>query len=186
MKPVHTFPRIATDETLRETVSHGSPDYPFQYYLENVWEFDLHCIDWHWHPELEMIYVNSGETLVSIGGEQVPVPEGCGMLINGRMVHRFQSKRSTWMPNIVFSPALLAPEGSLIYRRYVQPLLEHSGFEPLTPTRPVGLLQSQHPFTTAANAGIARVCEKHVFLSFTPKSAVFHPVLWSENWSDLH
>ena len=102
MKPVHTFPRIATDETLRETVSHGRLDYPFQYYLENVWEFDLHCIDWHWHPELEMIYVNSGETLVSIGGEQVPVPEGCGMLINGRMVHRFQSKRSTWMPNIVF------------------------------------------------------------------------------------
>ena len=124
MKPVHTFPRIATDETLRETVSHGSLDYLFQYYLENVWEFDLHCIDWHWHPELEMIYVNSGETLVSIGGEQVPVPEGCGMLINGRMVHRFQSERSTWMPNIVFSPALLAPEGSLIYRRYVQPLLE--------------------------------------------------------------
>ena len=68
----------------------------------------------------------------------------------------------------------------------VSGLVEHSGFEPLTPTLPVGLLQSQHSFTTAANIGIARVCEKCVSLSFTPKSAVFHLVLWSENWSDLH
>lgn len=126
MKPVRTFPCITTDETLREAVSHGSLDYPFQYYIENVWEFDFHCIDWHWHPELEMIYVDSGETTVSIGGERVFVPEGCGMLINGRMVHRFMSERSTRMPNIVFSPALLAPEGSLIYRKYIQPLLEGS------------------------------------------------------------
>ena len=66
------------------------------------------------------------------------------------------------------------------------PLVEHSGFEPLTPTLPVGFLQSQQSFTTAADVGIARVCEKFVFLSFTPKSAVSRPVLWSENWSDLH
>ena len=64
--------------------------------------------------------------------------------------------------------------------------VEHSGFEPLTPTLPVGLLQSHHPFTTAANAGIARVCERRTFLSFTSKTAVLGPVLWSENWSTLH
>lgn len=126
MKPVNTFPRIATDETLRETVSHGSLDYPFQYYLEDIWDFDFHCIDWHWHPELEFFHVRSGEAVVSIGCEQIHVPEGWGMFINGRAVHRFTAESSTWMPNFVFSPSLLASEDSLIHRRYVQPLLESS------------------------------------------------------------
>ena len=47
------FYKITTDETLRETVQHGSDHYPFAYYPENIWEFDFHRVDWHWHHELE-------------------------------------------------------------------------------------------------------------------------------------
>ena len=36
--------RITTDETLRETASHGSEEYPFSYYYEDIWDFDFHCI----------------------------------------------------------------------------------------------------------------------------------------------
>ena len=45
------YAKIITDETLRETISHGSEEYPFRYYYEDIWLFDLHCIDWHWNPE---------------------------------------------------------------------------------------------------------------------------------------
>ena len=41
--------KITTDETLRETVQHGSERYPFAYYPEDIWQFDFHRIDWHWH-----------------------------------------------------------------------------------------------------------------------------------------
>ena len=34
--------KIHTDDTLRETVVHGSQAYPFAYYPENIWEFDFH------------------------------------------------------------------------------------------------------------------------------------------------
>lgn len=47
--------RIITDETLRETASHGSEEYPFCYYYEDIRDFDFHCIDWHWHPEVEFV-----------------------------------------------------------------------------------------------------------------------------------
>ena len=50
-----SFSRITTDETLLENVRHGSPAFPFQYYYEDIWDFDFHCVDWHWHPELESI-----------------------------------------------------------------------------------------------------------------------------------
>ena len=50
MKPI-----ITTDDTLRETTQHGSASFPLAYYLEDVWEADFHCIDWHWHHELEFL-----------------------------------------------------------------------------------------------------------------------------------
>ena len=53
----NSYPRIRTDETIRENVSHGDENYPFQYYFEDIWQFDFHCIDWHWHPELEFVYI---------------------------------------------------------------------------------------------------------------------------------
>lgn len=31
--------KITTDETLRETVQHGSERYPFAYYPEDIWQF---------------------------------------------------------------------------------------------------------------------------------------------------
>ena len=40
--------RTATDETLRETIRHGTNGFPFAYYPEDVWQFDFHRIDWHY------------------------------------------------------------------------------------------------------------------------------------------
>lgn len=123
MIPVNTFPCIARDESFCETVRHGNDDYPFQYYLEDVWDFDFHCIDWHWHPELEFVYAAQGAVTVMVSGEQRYLPQGFGMFINSRVMHRFTAAAHMLMPNFVFSPALLAPEESLIYQQYIQPLL---------------------------------------------------------------
>ena len=38
---METF-KIITDETLRETIQHGSNRYPFAYYPDNIWKFDFH------------------------------------------------------------------------------------------------------------------------------------------------
>lgn len=37
-----------------ETVSHGSLDYPFHFYYENMDMFDFNCIDWHWHVSVNL------------------------------------------------------------------------------------------------------------------------------------
>ena len=118
--------KITTDEYLRETAVHGKAEYPFQYYLENVWDFESHSIGWHWHEELEFAYVRSGSVTLSAGGCQITVPAGSGVFINSRVVHRFSANGSALMPNFVFSPCLLAPEDSLIYRDYVRPVIENA------------------------------------------------------------
>ena len=98
--------RIITNETMRETLSHGSEDYPFCYYPEDLWDYDFHCVDWHWHSEVEFAIVKEGTVVVLAGSP--------------RYVRR------AFTPNIVFSPTLLSDKGGLLYRKYIQPVLSAS------------------------------------------------------------
>lgn len=125
MKYTHeNYSKIVTDESLRETIPHGSDDYPFRYYLEDIWEFDFHCIDWHWHPEVEFVLIEKGTMELLVGSDRYTVGAGTGIFINSQVIHRFEAAESVIIPNIVFSPSLLAPETSLIYRKYIQPVLD--------------------------------------------------------------
>lgn len=123
MSPVKSFSKITTDETLLQNAQHGSRAFPFQYYYEDIWAFEFHCIDWHWHPELELVYVQSGQAVCYIGDETIELGPGSGLLINARVIHRFEARETTKIPNAVFSPLLLAPEESLVYQKYILPFL---------------------------------------------------------------
>lgn len=122
---METF-KITTDETLREIIQHGNNRYPFAYYPDNIWKFDFHRIDWHWHHELEFLYTAEGTALCLIGTSKIELHKGCGIFINSGVLHRFEAQSSTFTPNIVFSPTLLAPENSLIYEKYILPVISSS------------------------------------------------------------
>lgn len=126
MKINDGYTKIRTDETLRETIRHGSEEYPFRYYMEDIWLFDFHCIDWHWHPEVEFVFIEKGTAEVLVGSSRYVLNTGTGIFINAQVIHRFESTESVIIPNIVFSPSLLSPEGSLLYRKYIQPVLDSS------------------------------------------------------------
>ncbi len=126
MKINDGYTKIRTDETLRETICHGSEEYPFQYYMEDIWLFDFHCIDWHWHPEVEFVFIEKGTAEVLVGSGRYVLNAGTGIFINAQVIHRFESAESVIIPNIVFSPLLLSPEEGLLYRKYIQPVLDSS------------------------------------------------------------
>lgn len=121
--PDRNYPKISADETFRETVAHGSNEYPFRYYYEDIWEFELHTIDWHWHSEVEFILVERGTAYLLAGSKRYVLHEGEGVFINPRVIHRLECEGSTVIPNIVFSPSLLAAEGSLINEKYIEPVI---------------------------------------------------------------
>ena len=120
------FFKITTDETLRETIKHGSNSFPFAYYPDDIWKFDFHRIDWHWHHEFEFLYVAEGTALCLVGTNKLELHKGCGIFINSGILHRFEAQSSTFAPNIVFSPTLLASENSLIYTKYILPVINSS------------------------------------------------------------
>lgn len=126
MNAGNNYGRIKTDETLRETTCHGSDEYPFKYYKEDIWLFDFHCIDWHWHSEVEFEFIEKGTAEFLVGSGRYVLSAGTGIFINSQVIHRFEASESVIIPNIVFSPSLLSSEDSLIYRKYIQPLLDSS------------------------------------------------------------
>ena len=128
--------KIITDETLMEKRNHGQPAFPFQYYLEDIWDFDFHTLGWHWHQEIEFVYVQSGEAHCCVGKDRFSLPAGSGLFINTKILHQFTAEHPTVIPNIVFSPVLLASPESFVYQQYVNPLLvsdiPYLVFEPLS------------------------------------------------------
>lgn len=126
METKAAYLKILTDETLRETLSHGNDEYPFSYYLEDIWMFDFHCIDWHWHSEVEFVFVEKGSATLLIGSHSYILKAGSGVFINTQVIHRFETEEHTVIPNIVFLPSLLASKGSLIYEKYILPVLHSS------------------------------------------------------------
>lgn len=125
MNQAKAFSRIVTDETLQENAQHGSPLFPLQYYDEDIWDFEFHCVDWHWHPELEYMFVASGQAVCFIGNEKAVVKQGSGILINHHVIHRFEAQSSTKIPNVVYSPLLPGAENSIIYRKYLLPFISN-------------------------------------------------------------
>lgn len=116
--------RTRKDERFLERAKHGEADFPFRFYRENVWEFDFHRIDWHWHPETEIVYTEKGNIICCVGTKKFVLRQGCGMVVNSGVLHRYEATENVSFPNIVFSPELLGAKDGRIYREYIKPVAE--------------------------------------------------------------
>ena len=65
-----------------------------------------------------------------VGEKQVTLETGQGLFVNSKILHRFYSKEGAVIPNFVFIATFIAPQSSLIYKKYVEPI-EHSTLEGL-------------------------------------------------------
>lgn len=129
-----TYNKIITDENLMETIQHGDSDYPFHFYYDNLALFDFNCIEWHWHMELEFVYVEEGKVDCCVGAERFTLSEGNGVFINSKMLHRFYSQEGAVIPNFVCLPTFIAPLGSRIYNKYIQPVISSNiGYQVFAP-----------------------------------------------------
>lgn len=118
-----TYNKILTDENMMETIQHGSKEYPFHFYYDNLELFDFHCIEWHWHTEFEFVYVETGTVYFGISDKQFALSEGQGVFINSKIPHRYFSQGNAIVPNFVLMPYFIAAQDSLIYQKYVLPIM---------------------------------------------------------------
>ena len=111
-------------EDYRSDIYYGAESYPFIIYQDEKGHYKNGTIGWHWHNEVEFIYVLSGKVLCSVGGESRLLEEGSGVFINQDILHRFMIYPNGKMYSVIFKPAFLAAPRTSVYDDYVKPILE--------------------------------------------------------------
>jgi len=125
------------DETLHELNLHGTAQFPFQCFYSYYGGREDDCFPGHWHQEVEMIAVDSGEARCLIGNERIVLHKGQGLFIPPCVIHGYETPNRLVMPTLLFKPELIAPEGSALHTKYVEPLLlanlSHAVLNPESP-----------------------------------------------------
>ena len=112
-----------TDETGKELLTYGTPDFPIAFFDDDLTTVR---VPWHWHDELEIVVILSGEVSVFIAGCELHLKAGEGYFANSGILHSSELCSDTgWQHCMVFSPRVLASPDDIIWNTYVLPILSH-------------------------------------------------------------
>lgn len=110
---------------LRETVTHGLPEYPIKIYNLTIPKSESSFVQQHWHPEIELVLVQEGSAVFHIGNQRLILNASEGLFINAGTLHAESglSDSAASISYILFLPSMIAQEGTRIYSKYIQPIL---------------------------------------------------------------
>ncbi|RDW18845.1 AraC family transcriptional regulator [Oceanobacillus chungangensis] len=90
---------------LKEKSTHGTPSFPLHIYSK--YNERRYFVDFHWHEELEFIFVEDGIIEVSINSKIIPITKGQFIFINSGDLHKITSRGPSIHHAIVFHPEIL-------------------------------------------------------------------------------
>lgn len=116
---------IVLDYRLREQISHDLAEFPITFFCDELASLPHFAGPLHWHPDFEIAAALHHALEFQIDLQHVILRPGESIFINGNVLHairQLSGDAAEPMPNIVFSGALVAPENTAIYRKYIQPI----------------------------------------------------------------
>ena len=118
--------QILTEKNKKEVKEHGSYTFPVQVSPEAIQSYEQHSFMWHWHPEIELTYIEKGEMLYKINQNTFHLKEGQAIFGNANALHAgymYQDQDCQYIP-ITFDPKLIYGfSGSLLFQKYTEPIL---------------------------------------------------------------
>ncbi len=117
---------IVLDEQKRETNLKGSKDFPVAIYNDNL---TLSAVPYHWHEELELIVVVTGEMRLIVELQEFILGKGEGIFINTGRLHSCESTGSNTsiIKSFVFhSSFIYGNQDSVLYQSYFHNLLQET------------------------------------------------------------
>ena len=111
-----------TDNRQKEILEYGTIDFPIAFFDDDL---TIVKVPWHWHEELEIIYILDGEVAINIAGDEFVLQKGEGYFINRSVLHSTKLlSNKGWQHAMVFSPDIIARKGDIIYNSYLKPLFD--------------------------------------------------------------
>ena len=114
----------------REMQARGTQEFPCEGYRMHCDQIPGNQIQWHWHDEIEVIFVQRGTLLLRASSRTERLNEGDFAVISASVLHAAEGSPQADGYSIVFHPALIGgKEESVFERRYIQPLLRCREFD---------------------------------------------------------
>ncbi len=117
---------IILDNSNRETNVKGTKEFPVAIYHDDL---SKESVPYHWHEEIELIVVTSGEMELIVELEKYILQLGEGVFINSGRLHSCEAHRGSgcMLKSFVFHPRFLyGDERSIIYQEYFSALLQET------------------------------------------------------------
>lgn len=124
-----TAMRIAADREKEQR--HETPLFPCSVYVTDWQKGGIEGCPWHWHRDLELMYVAAGSVQVECSGQQTVLREGDGLFFNSKSLHRYQvvGEEKCHVCYLIFSPDFVTGgAGTVYHQKYVAPLVSDAGF----------------------------------------------------------
>ena len=108
----------------KELQPHGTVEFPCAAYASRHTDAPGDTIPWHWHEELEVIFVAAGTLKLQIPGGEYLLQEGSLVVLNGNVLHSLSGHPAGELRSMVFSPFLITGgTDTVFYKNYVRALL---------------------------------------------------------------
>ena len=117
---------ILLDRQLREQIPHDAVTFPITFFSDELASLPDWAGPLHWHPDFEIASAECGVLDYQVGQQHIHLEPGDSIFVNGNMLHgirQLSGDEPDPMPNIVFSGTLAAPETSVIYQKYILPVI---------------------------------------------------------------
>ena len=112
------------DETGRELLTYGTPDYPIAFFDDDLSRV---AVPPHWHDEFEIVIVTKGIVHAQIAGSRFALTAGEGYFVNTGILHSEALKTKTGRQRaLIFSPRMISQAEDMIWQLYVAPVLGSS------------------------------------------------------------
>lgn len=121
--------RLHTNRKLKESQLHGTPDFPCAGYTLYYTDREGDGIPWHWHEEIEILYIAEGQLRLKIPSAVYELQPGDCLILNSNILHYAEAMGTCSMHSLVFHAKLLTgEETSAFSRKYIKPLLTCPSF----------------------------------------------------------
>ena len=114
--------QIITDPAGKELKKHGDSSFPFLVSYERLSGYETGSFLWHWHPEIELTYIEKGEMLYKINQNTFHLKEGQAIFGNANALHAgymYQDQDCQYIP-ITFDPKLIYGFREAFFSRNIQ------------------------------------------------------------------
>lgn len=119
-------PGFVTGADDRELTEHGTAFFPVACYYDHLpWD----TVQWHWHEEMEILFVTAGSAQMSVEKEKYTINAGDGVFINAGALHAIHLTTSPRCDfhSMVFHPRLVSGGmDSIFWQNYVHPLISRN------------------------------------------------------------